>query len=471
MVNYCRVMGCHNRSDREKELQFYRLPKVIKNQGLEWEKLCEDRRHLWLASLQQNFDGKNLDNIRICSAHFISGKKAELYQRDSPDWVPSVNMLGSKAKPPVASPEILRFKRREDRIQKKKDYAAAESLLLLNKDKDTTDLTEDVMSSMIEELHNLRTENIELRVKVEARSQKYDVDEFKDKDEKVLYNTGFPTFQILWTVFVYLEPFLPVKKTMSKFQMLIMTMMRLRLNVSPVFLSREFAVSRSTVCRIFFDVVDVMYVRMKPLVFWPSRDTLAKTMPMEFRKHFGTKCVVIIDCFEVFIDRPTNLKARAETWSFFYIITQLNFLLALPPQGTVSYISKAWGGRASDKHIAENDDLLNHILPGDLLLADRDFDIQASVGSVMAEVKIPAFTRGKNQLVPVDLEMTRIVAHVRIHVEKVIGVVRQKYPILNGPLSVECLVCRDNETVTPIDKIGLICCACINLCDSVIDFN
>ncbi|XP_076042083.1 uncharacterized protein LOC143025984 [Oratosquilla oratoria] len=198
-------------------MQFYRLPKVIKDQGLEWEKLCEDRRRLWLASLQQNFDGKNLDNIRICSAHFISGKKAELYQRGSPDWVPSVNMLGSKAKPLVASPKIFRFKRREDRIQKKNYYAAAESLLLLNKDKDTTevqpttpgsgtqtDLTEDVMSSMIEELQNLRTENIELRAKVEARSQKYDEDEFKDNDEKVLYYTGFPTFQILWTLFVYL---------------------------------------------------------------------------------------------------------------------------------------------------------------------------------------------------------------------------------------------------------------------------
>ena len=26
-------------------------------------------------------------------------------------------------------------------------------------------------------------------------------------------------------------------------------------------------------------------------------------------------CVVIIDCFEIFIERPMNLKARAQTWS------------------------------------------------------------------------------------------------------------------------------------------------------------
>lgn len=74
MVNYCRVIGCHNRSDRETQLQYYRLPKVIKNQGEEWESLSAQRRRLWLARLQQNVEGKNLENIRVCSAHFISGK-------------------------------------------------------------------------------------------------------------------------------------------------------------------------------------------------------------------------------------------------------------------------------------------------------------------------------------------------------------------------------------------------------------
>ena len=51
------------------------------------------------------------------------------------------------------------------------------------------------------------------------------------------------------------------------------------------------------------DVISVMFVRMKPLVKWPDRAALQKTMPMQFRRHFGKKCVVIIDCFEVFTDR------------------------------------------------------------------------------------------------------------------------------------------------------------------------
>ncbi|KAL3888493.1 hypothetical protein ACJMK2_000860 [Sinanodonta woodiana] len=492
MVNYCRVVGCHNRSDRETHLKYYRLPKVVKNQGEECVKLSEERRRLWLARLQQNFDGKNIENIRVCSAHFISGKRAELYQRDNPDWAPSLNMTGSAKvnsdegaeTSNLLSPQMTRFKRCKRRAEKKKETFAAESLFSLQESEsnvdseeknDTgiecqTDITSDFLESMTQELQCLRTENIYLNEEI-RKFDKYIPSSFDGKKERVLYFTGLPNYQILMTLFTYLEPFLPVKKSMEKFTMFIMTLMKLRLNVSSTFLSYEFNISSATVSRIFLEVVDVMYVRMKPFIIWPDRDELRKTMPMQFRKHFGTKCVVIIDCFEIFIDRPSNPKARAETWSSYKHHNTVKFFIGITPQGTVSYISKAWGGRVSDKYITENDGFLNKILPGDLILADRGFDIQASVGSMMAEVKLPAFTKGKYQLSPLDLETTRKIANVRIHVERVIGTVRQKYTILNGPLPVDFLTCRDDENITVIDKICLVCCACVNLCDSVVDFN
>ena len=51
-----------------------------------------------------------------------------------------------------------------------------------------------------------------------------------------------------------------------------------------------------------------------------------------------------------------------------------------------------------------------------------------------AEVKVPAFTKGKKQLVGMDVESTRRIVAIRIHVEWVIGLLRNKYKILQNIL-------------------------------------
>lgn len=97
----------------------------------------------------------------------------------------------------------------------------------------------------------------------------------------------------------------------------------------------------------------------------------------------------------------------------------------------------------SDKYLTEHSGFLDKLLPRDLVLADRGFDIRDSVGSLCAEVKIPAFTRGKNQISPLNLESARKLAQSRIHVERVIGSLRQKYTILNGTLPITFVSVKD----------------------------
>ena len=76
-------------------------------------------------------------------------------------------------------------------------------------------------------------------------------------------------------------------------------------------------------------------------------------------------------------------------------------------------------------------------------MADRGFDISDTLGSVCAGVRIPAFTKGKKQLSPLDVECTRKLASNRIHVERVIGIVRQKYTILSSTVSTELLLRKE----------------------------
>ena len=51
------------------------------------------------------------------------------------------------------------------------------------------------------------------------------------------------------------------------------------------------------------------------MISWPEREQLRQTMPMCFQYAFGNKVTVVIDCFEVFVERPSNLLARAQTFS------------------------------------------------------------------------------------------------------------------------------------------------------------
>ena len=50
-------------------------------------------------------------------------------------------------------------------------------------------------------------------------------------------------------------------------------------------------------------------------------------------------------------------------------------------------------------------------------------------------LRIPAFTRGKKQMTAKDIDISRQIAHVRIHVERVIGRLK-KFKILNNSIPI-----------------------------------
>ncbi len=70
----------------------------------------------------------------------------------------------------------------------------------------------------------------------------------------------------------------------------------------------------STVSRNFHKILDVMVACTSKLIVWPNRGVLRMTMPISFRTFFS-KCAVISDCSEVFMERPSDLLARAQVWS------------------------------------------------------------------------------------------------------------------------------------------------------------
>ena len=218
-------------------------------------------------------------------------------------------------------------------------------------------------------------------------------------------------------------------------------------------------ISRSTTSSVVLKRIN-MFLRLRPLTMWPGREKIISTTPVSFRQYFKTKVAVIIDCFEIFINKPSNLKACSATWSQYKHHNTIKFLIGITPQGVITFISKAWGGRTSDKYLTENSKFLNNLLP-------RGFDIAESVGFYCAKVKIPALTKGKKQLSGSDVESTRRIVSVRIHVKRVTGLVRNKYTILQSKLHLDFLITKDGGYTT-IDKIVTVCSALCNICNSVV---
>lgn len=82
---------------------------------------------------------------------------------------------------------------------------------------------------------------------------------------------------------------------------------------------------------------------MRDLNYWPDREALQKTMPVCFQESFGKSIAIIMDCFKVFIERPSNLEARAITWPNYKHKKTVKVLLGIAPQGVILFVSDTWG--------------------------------------------------------------------------------------------------------------------------------
>jgi len=100
---------------------------------------------------------------------------------------------------------------------------------------------------------------------------------------------------------------------------------------------------------------------------------------------------------------------------------------------------------------------LKNLLPGDVVLADRGFTVSESIGFHFATLKTPAFTRGLPQLHPCSIEEIRKIASIRIHVERIIGLTRSKYKVLNGPVQISTLKHQDDNSCLLDSIVCLLC--------------
>lgn len=335
-----------------------------------------------------------------------------------------------------------------------------------------TDFTMNDIDLLFEHYQRTVDERDELLLKLS--SVVIDFNYFKDNDKRTLFFTGFPNWNLLSKFFDLIKNFIPTHFNckLSQFQMLVLTLMKLRLNPTFTDLGYRFQIDGTTAARTFHRCIFVLFKKLKgtKFVHWPQeRHTLIFSTPNYFRSVFKEAVTIIVDCFEIFCERSADLRATAQLYSVYKSHTTLKYLIGISMSGVIIFISKAFGGRTSDKAATLKSGILDHLQEGDLMLADKGFLIREEVNAKKALLELPCFVNRGNQLHPTELENSRKLSSLRIHVERVINILRQKFNICSDIAKMSALSKEDNLFDGDLyDMIVFVCSCIVNICPSVV---
>ncbi|KPP64939.1 hypothetical protein Z043_116671, partial [Scleropages formosus] len=250
MVHTCVVVGCRNRRTPGTTLSFYRFPRD------------PERKQRWIAAVNRQGWQPN-DGSRLCSTHFISGGSGQVLEA-GPRAEPFPERGGAEASGCPDAP--ARPADGEPRAEGPAPSPCSDSA-----------------ADCEEEVARLRREVRALRELAERSSLTEAA--LRADPEKVRFYTGLPSFFVLETVLWLLSPHLRADKglKLSKFQQLLLALMRLRLDLRNQDLAYRFGVQVAAVARTVRAVVEAMSSTLVPTtVFWPSRDELRRNLPAAF---------------------------------------------------------------------------------------------------------------------------------------------------------------------------------------------
>lgn len=256
----------------------------------------------------------------------------------------------------------------------------------------------------------------------------------ENNDHIIMVYTGIPTKDIFVSLFKLFEN-LELKYfrqwqvvNVQKIDQLLLTLMKLKLNLLNDDLAFRFKISRETVSNIFktwlFALHEILFKLLMAEI--PSRHKNKMCMPASFSSF--TNCRIIIDCTEVNTIQPGKMDRQKSTYSTYKHRNTLKGLVGVAPNGVVTFVSELYPGSTSDKKITQHCGLLQKLEAGDLVLADKGFLITDMLPQGVS-LNVPPFLTTA-QFTSEQVVRTRTIARARIHVERAIKRIKS-FNILN----------------------------------------
>ena len=306
------------------------------------------------------------------------------------------------------------------------------------------------------------------------KAREFTYDKIKDDSSAVKFYTGFPNSASFEAVLRYFEPKIKNmhywtgsktldkdtslqksskpgrKRKLSLQQEFFMVLIRLKVGIFIQDIADRFDISPGHFSKIFTTWINFLYHDLPLLFPFPSQSMVRMYMPVEFKDYPTTR--IIIDGTEIFTQVPSSLKSQSQTWSEYKHHNTWKALVCISPNGCVTFVSKLWSGRVSDKQLTKDSGVLQYLEKGDNVMADRGFDIQDILPPGVT-LNIPPFKGQRDQLSAEEAEETAKIASVRIHVERAIGRIKS-YHILDGVMPL---------ALSPtVNQIFTVCCYLTN---------
>ena len=365
----------------------------------------------------------NIKNARICGAPFENGRRE--FASELPLWQhpqrSTVNHTKSKRKAPTPRGPVPQPKPRNEYFKTYKEKLLKKQLE--KKQIEVNSFKEQVskLQEVHEEVKSCRKEIEELENRL--KESKFTHERFAGDDNKMLFYTGLTNeqFNTLWA---FLEPEIctPKRENISRKDELFAVLIKCMLALQYEDLADRFGISRQSVSRIFEGWITFLNNLVSKINLWPSIDYIDEYMPENFKPDYATTRVVL-DCTEIKVQRASNCDLQSMNFSSYKNCANVKGLVGITPDGVGCFFSDLMPGSTSDNEITIQSGVLDQVEPGRGVMTDRGFTIQDTCAEKGLYHFAPPMLE-EEQFSITQCTKTFDIAHLRIHVERFIGKMR-----------------------------------------------
>ena len=180
--------------------------------------------------------------------------------------------------------------------------------------------------------------NAKLSDKLKQTERKVvDFDNIENDDKILNFFTGISNVHLFKWLLSLIKPNVELaSKSITHENHLLNILMKLRYGYINKDLALRFNTNVTNISNICRTHPKVLSDILRNFIVWPEREALRRNLPSSF-KNFKN-CVCIIDCTKVFIERPLNLNARAQTFSNHKPRNTIKYLAGTTPSSAVSFL-------------------------------------------------------------------------------------------------------------------------------------